>query len=111
MNRQLIKLQLKPTTTFKSKLLAWAQQFEEVMWLDSNRDLSDSKQKYGDFDVVLAIGAEKKIECNYRNAFDKLKTFKAAINDYLFGYLGYDLKNDTEDLKSNKFDGLGFSDI
>ena len=110
-NRQLIKLQIKPTATFKNKLLGWAQQFEEVTWLDSNRDLSGDKQKYGDFDVVLAIGAEKKIECNYRNAFDKLKVFNAATNDYLFGYLGYDLKNDIEDLESNKFDGLGFSDI
>lgn len=73
--------------------------------------MSGSKEKYGDFDVVLAIGAEKKIECNYRNAFNKLRTFNAATNDYLFGYLGYDLKNDIEDLNSNKFDGLGFSDI
>ena len=110
-NRQLIKLQQKPTDTFKNKLLAWAQQFEEVIWLDSNRDSYGGKQKYGEFDVVLAIGAEKKIECNYRNAFDKLKTFSAVTNDYLFGYLGYDLKNDIEDLKSNKFDGLSFSDI
>ncbi|MDY6799560.1 MAG: hypothetical protein SVX28_12690, partial [Pseudomonadota bacterium] len=31
------------------------------------------------------------------------------IDDWLFGYLTYDLKNELEALSSNNFDGLGFA--
>ena len=41
-------------------------------------------------------------------AFDKLKEFRNNHKDYLFGYLSYDLKNDTEDLSSNNPDHLDF---
>lgn len=111
MNRRIQKIHLKETNTFKDKLFLWAQQFEEVTWLDSNIDIPMDSQKYSNFDMVLAIGAENKLQCNYDDAFNKLKMFHNGIKDYIFGYLGYDLKNDIEDLESNNFDGLSFSDM
>ena len=109
--RRSIKIHPEETGDFKDKLLLWAQQFDHVTWLDSNTETPKNSQKYSNFDAVLAVGAEKKLQCNYRGAFDKLKSFYSETNDYLFGYLGYDLKNDIEDLKSKNFDGLGFSDM
>ena len=81
------------------------------MWFDSNVDHSLKDQKYSNFDIILAIGAEEEIDVNYNNAFNKLKIFQKNINDYIFGYFGYDLKNDTEELKSKRYDGLNFSDL
>ena len=109
--RQSKKIQLQASNNFKDKLFLWAQQFEEIIWLDSNPEIHKISQKYSDFDAVLAVGAENKLQCNYKDAFDKLKRFHSGLNDYIFGYLGYDLKNDIEELESNNFDGLNFSDI
>lgn len=95
----------------KTKLLLWAQQFEQIVWLDSNTEFQISKQNYSSYDAILAVGAEKKLECSGKQSFQKLKSFQQNTNDYIFGYLGYDLKNDTEKLQSNNFDGLNFSDL
>ena len=107
--RKIKTIQIENIDNFKIKLLSWAQQFEEFVWLDSNS--KEFSQSYSNFDVILAVEAEKKLQSDYKNAFDKLKSFQNNINDYIFGYLGYDLKNDIENLHSNNFDGLGFSDL
>lgn len=98
---------IKNLLNFKQKLLQWAQQFDVITWLDSN----NYHQKYGSYDAVLAVGAHTKITCNCENAFDKLKIFQKKTNDYIFGYLSYDLKNDLENLSSDNHDGLDFSDL
>jgi para-aminobenzoate synthetase component 1 len=95
----------------KTRLLLWAQQFEQIVWLDSNTEFQISKQNYSSYDAILAVGTEKKLECSGKQSFQKLKSFQETTNDYIFGYLGYDLKNDTEKLQSNNFDGLNFSDL
>lgn len=92
---------------FKKQILNWAQQFNDVVWLDSNNYL----QKYSNYDAILAVDAFSSILTDYKNAFEKLKEYQSITNDWLFGYLTYDLKNDIEDLKSNNFDGLNFPDL
>jgi para-aminobenzoate synthetase component 1 len=92
---------------FKSKLLVWAQQFEAVTWLDSNK----YNQKYSSFDAILAVEEFTSIKTDFVNAFDKLKEYQSTTQDYLFGYLSYDLKNDVEELSSSNFDGLHFADL
>ncbi|RZJ32038.1 MAG: anthranilate synthase component I family protein [Flavobacterium sp.] len=92
---------------FKKQLLAWAQEFREVIFLDSN----DYPQNYSSFDCVLAVDALTSIKTDVHNAFEDLKQYRQATADWLFGYLSYDLKNDTEDLHSNNFDGLEFPDL
>lgn len=94
-------------TAFKKKLLQWAQQANEIIWLDNNK----YTQKHSAFEAVLAIHAQTKLECNYKNAFKKLKKYQTKTKDYIFGYLGYDLKNDLEKLSSTNFDGLQFPDL
>jgi para-aminobenzoate synthetase component 1 len=107
MQRTSIHIQVTNISEFKKKLLEWAQQFKTAVWLDSN----NYDQKYSNFDAVLAVDAVSKIETSYENAFSKLKKYQSEVNDYIFGYLGYDLKNDVEALSSSNFDGLHFPDL
>ena len=107
MNRTSYQFQPVSISEFKTQLLFWAQQYKTAVWLDSN----DYQQKHYNFDAVLAVDAISEIETDYNNAFNKLKKFQTNINDYIFGYLGYDLKNDVENLQSNNFDGLHFPDL
>lgn len=92
---------------FKQQLLHWAQQFREIVFLDSN----EFEQNYASFDCVLAVDAFTAIKTDFQNAFEDLKQYQQQTKDWLFGYLSYDLKNDIEILKSNNFDGLHFPDL
>jgi para-aminobenzoate synthetase component 1 len=98
---------LKNTKNFKNQLLIWAQQFDDVVWLDSN----NYKQKHAKYDAVLAVDAFTSIKTDYHKGFEKLKEYQTSTKDWIFGYLTYDLKNDVEDLSSNNFDGLEFPDL
>jgi len=93
--------------TFKKQLLFWSQQFNDVVWLDSN----NHHQKFSRYDAVLAVDSATSIQTDFHGAFDSLKDYQSATNDWIFGYLSYDLKNDIENLKSTNFDGLQFPDL
>ncbi len=107
MLRTTTKIKVKNISKFKIQLIQWAQQFKEIIWLDSN----NYQQKHSNFDAILAVDAVSKIETTYANAFEKLKEYQSNVNDYIFGYLSYDLKNDVEKLTSTNFDGLYFPDL
>lgn len=92
---------------FKTQILNWAQQFREVVFLDSN----NYPDKYSSYDCVLAVDAFTSIKTDYHNAFEDLKQYQQTAQDWLFGYLSYDLKNNIEDLTSNNLDRLGFPDL
>ncbi|PCI31690.1 MAG: aminodeoxychorismate synthase component I [Flavobacteriaceae bacterium] len=107
MERVTKKVSLQNPQEFKQQLLSWAQQFEQVLWLDSN----NYNMQHSQYDAVLAVDAYSELSTPSEGAFDALKTYQATENDYIFGYLSYDLKNDTEDLKSENFDGLEFPEL
>jgi len=92
---------------FKQQLLVWSQQFDEVVWLDSN----NYQQTYSSFDAILAVDAVSSIRTDYHHAFTSLKNYQSQCSDWIFGYLSYDLKNDVESLESTNFDGLDFPDL
>lgn len=92
---------------FKQQLLIWAQQFREIVFLDSN----SYPQEYSSFDCLLAVDAFTSLKTDFHNAFDDLKQYQFNTKDWLFGYLAYDLKNNVEHLKSANFDGLNFPDL
>ena len=105
--RTSIQKEIPDTSLFKSQLLTWAQQFREVVFLDSN----DYPQKYSNYDCILAVDAFTSINTDYYNGFEDLKQYQQISKDWIFGYLSYDLKNDTEVLNSSNFDGLQFPDL
>ena len=92
---------------FTNQLLYWANQFREVVLLDSNA----YHQKYSTYDAVLAVDALTSLQTDYNNAFQDLQQYQSQTKDWLFGYFSYDLKNDIEELHSNNFDGLTFPDL
>jgi para-aminobenzoate synthetase component 1 len=92
---------------FKARLLAWSQPFREIAWLDSN----GHESAYSRYDAVLAADGFTSVKTGWHGAFEALHEYRQATRDWLFGYLSYDLKNDTEDLQSENFDGLGFPDL
>ena len=92
---------------FTKQLLFWANQFTEVVLLDSNT----YQQKYSSYDAVVAVEAFTSIQTDYTNAFQDLHQYQSQTKDWLFGYLSYDLKNGIETLYSNNFDGLAFPDL
>jgi para-aminobenzoate synthetase component I len=105
--RTAITKDISPFSDFKNQLLHWANQHREVVFLDSNQ----YHQKYSSYDAVLAVDAFTSIKTDYENAFQDLYQYQSQTKDWLFGYLSYDLKNDTEALQSNNFDGLDFPDL
>lgn len=107
MKRVVQKIAISNPEKFSKQLLAWVQTYKTFLCLDSNH----YPQKYSSFNKVVAFGVLSELETNYENAFATLDRFQKETEDYIFGYLGYDLKNDTEKLDSNNFDGLGFPDL
>ncbi|WP_324069519.1 MAG: anthranilate synthase component I family protein [Flavobacterium sp.] len=105
--RTVITKDISQLPDFKNQLLHWSNQHREVVFLDSNQ----YHQKYSSYDAVLAVDAFTSIKTDYENAFQHLYQYQSQTKDWLFGYLSYDLKNDTETLHSNNFDGLAFPDL
>lgn len=86
------------------KMLQWGQrQFSTCCFLNSNQNTHDP---YGRFSQVLALGVARQTFGNGTDDFAKLKTFCQQQNDWLFGFLSYDLKNQLEKLDSNNHDGV-----
>ena len=109
--RTAVYKQINNPEAFKHQLLNWSQQFREVVFLDSNSKTNAPLNKYATYDCLLAADAFTSIKTDFHNAFEDLKTVQQTTRDWLFGYLTYDLKNDTENLKSNNFDNLNFPDL
>jgi len=100
-------IELTKVPQIKNKLLQWSQQYREVVWLDSNAHT----QQYSNYDAVLAVDAFTILQTDSLDAFNKLKEYQQTTNDWLFGYLTYDLKNDVENISSHNFDGLHFPEL
>ena len=98
---------IKSISNLNEKLLQWAQQYETAVWLDSN----NHHQGYTSFHSILAVNEFTSIQTDVVNAFEKLKEYQSITQDYLFGYLSYDVKNATENLTSTNSDGLGFAEL
>lgn len=74
-------------------------------------DSNTYPQEYSSFDCMMAVDAFTSLKTDFHNAFEDLKQYQQITKDWLFGYLSYDLKNDTEFLESSNFDGLNFPDL
>ena len=101
------KIPISSLPDLKPRLLRWAEQFEEVAWMDSN----NFKANHRSYQAILAVDAFTAIRTDSYHAFEKLEEYQTTTKDWLFGYLTYDLKNDVENLSSSNFDGLAFPDL
>ncbi|MBE7174897.1 MAG: anthranilate synthase component I family protein [Mucilaginibacter polytrichastri] len=88
----------------KYHVLRWAAGFRFAVYLDSNT----YPDPFGEYELLISV-AEKALSLREGSVFDDLSS--ALANDqWLFGYLGYDLKNETENLSSANADPAGFAD-
>jgi len=88
-------------------MLNWANQFNIFCLLDNQHYNFTTPA----FECLLAVGCQKNISINSGNAFNVLKEFYSENKGWLFGHLGYDLKNEIEKSSSKNDDGIGFADM
>lgn len=102
--RQVASFSLHDVSIFKKQALRWAADFDVVCFLDNN---GHYENQYTSHEGLLAIGVESHIlHTRPQGAFRDLQEFYELKKDWLFGFLSYDLKNDTERLASQNFDGV-----
>ncbi len=107
MNRKFTSYQVNNFIECKTKMLNWAKQFNIFCLLDNHQyNFSDSQ-----FECLLAAGSVKTLQSTPGNAFEGLQEFVQEEQDWIFGHLGYDLKNEIENLSSQNFDGIQFPDL
>ncbi|WP_019039239.1 anthranilate synthase component I family protein [Psychroflexus tropicus] len=105
--RRITTFSISEEPKFKEKLFRWGKQFKEVVFLDSNRN----HHLYSDFEAILAVDAFTALKTDQHLAFDRLEEYQTTTNDWLFGYLSYDLKNNIEAISSNNDDQLNFPEL
>ncbi len=88
-------------------MLNWVNRFNIFCFLDS----CDYSLPFHSHDCIAGAGSYKSISVNAGNALSSLEKFRASSNDWCFGHLGYDLKNEIDGLSSNKADRIGFDDL
>nr|WP_042272684.1 anthranilate synthase component I family protein [Nonlabens ulvanivorans] len=105
--RATYRYKLDQLATIKDQLLSFYRNDKYLMFLDSNHGGTG----HDSYNSLLAVGCIDSLSTAYDDAFSKLEDFYNEYKDWIFGYLGYDLKNDLEDLKSENSDGTQFPDL
>ncbi len=84
-----------------------SRRFEQLCVYESNA--GSNKKDQSDCDRILAMGASSEIVLNeHLNAFSELQKYIDSTKGWIFGYLSYDLKNETEGLASENPDRIAF---
>jgi para-aminobenzoate synthetase component 1 len=92
-----------PKNGLNISIEALEQRFEYICILDSNSEVNQNQ--YIQLPKLVAIGAVREFETNSATALNQLQKFYDAKKDnWLFGYLSYDLKNEIEQLQSSNTD-------
>ncbi|MBS1933129.1 MAG: aminodeoxychorismate synthase component I, partial [Bacteroidetes bacterium] len=89
-------------------MLNWLNnQFSIFSFLDNNQFVFS----YHQHECLIGAGCIARLEAEAGNAFEQLKIFSEQHKDWLFGHLGYDLKNETEQLTSSQISFIEFPDL
>ncbi|OKL41451.1 anthranilate synthase component I family protein [Pontibacter flavimaris] len=88
---------------FRLKALAWADSHPLAAYYTSN----DIPYPHNGFEHMLAVSGGEVLQLQEENAYESLH-LQLQQHPLLCGYLGYDLKNQTERLSSQNHDNLGF---
>ena len=91
----------------KQKVLNWVQRFGTFCFLDNHQ----YQIKPHTVECLLAAGIKRQLKADAGSALEQLQQFIDAKRSWLFGHLGYDLKNETEHLAASKKSGIQFPDL
>jgi para-aminobenzoate synthetase component I len=107
LTRRFISFPVADLQQTKMQMLNWCNQFNICCFLDNhNYHLS-----HHSIECLLAAGSKSSVVANAGNALNDLFHFHQQQNDWIFGHLGYDLKNEIEELTSSNPDRVGFPDL
>ena len=107
MKRVFVSFPITDLQKVKSQLLNWGNGFDTCCFLDNH----EYNLPHHFLECILGAGCLAYVRASAGNAFDRLLEFSDQQPDWLFGHLGYDLKNETEGLTSAHPDGIGFPDL
>jgi para-aminobenzoate synthetase component 1 len=90
----------------KQQMLSWANRFNICCFLDNHQYHSTHQN----VECLVAAGAVTLFSPK-ENILEQLSRFTKEHNDWLFGHINYDLKNQLAPLESKHPDHIGFPDI
>ena len=109
--REFIKIKLSNPGEFSIRLLFWCKKYHHISYLNSNTH-SDDPTSGSSYDVIAAVDSITSFQADpHGDSFGELKTYCAETKDWLFGHFAFDLKNQTEKLSSDNFDGIKFPEL
>lgn len=95
---------VKDAEVVKKKMLNWVNRFSIFCLLDNH----GYQTAYHSEECLLAAGCRKSFSADAGKALKGLQQFIDSSSRMLFGHLGYELKNEIEELSSKNKDKLGF---
>lgn len=90
----------------KQQMLSWANRFNICCFLDNHQYHSTHQN----VECLVGAGAAT-VFSPQENILEQLSSFNKEHNDWLFGHISYDLKNELAPLESKHPDHIGFPDI
>jgi para-aminobenzoate synthetase component 1 len=91
----------------KQKVLNWIQRFSTFCFLDNHQyHIGPHTQE-----CIAGAGIRRKIHLNAGHALEQLQPFIDEKRTWLFGHLGYDLKNELDGSFSRHPDSIQFPDL
>ncbi|MHA4843678.1 anthranilate synthase component I family protein [Flavitalea antarctica] len=107
MNRNFVSYPIQDFDNTKLQMLNWANRFNICCFLDNNGYDSGHHK----IECLVGAGAMHSLTASSGNALAQLQEFGNLHQDWIFGHLGYDLKNETEQLTSSHPDRISFPDL
>ena len=92
MNRKEKVFKVENINDFKDKLLFFSKSKENVILLDSN-------SKKNDYEFIFSYGKISELK-SFDNSLDKLDNYIKLVDDWIFGFVSYDLKDEIEGFSS-----------
>lgn len=92
---------------FQAQIENWAQGDPHNLILNSHQHTDP----YGSYDWIIAWGKHALFKAPRDNPFKALEAFRKEHQDWLFGHLSFDLKNDIEDLESRHPDLMEWANL
>ncbi len=93
--------------SLKAKMLNWLSRFSIFCLLDNQQYNFDVPT----FECLAGAGVHTKFNISSNKNLENLQHFLAENNDWIFGHLNYDIKNEIENLSSDNTDNINFPDL
>ena len=106
-NRQFVSFPFTDLYKIKQQVLNWSARFSTCCFFDNHQYPSELPG----YECLAAVGERARLEASAGNAFEQLKEFSQAQDDWLFGHFSFDLKSETEQSPSLLPDFIRFPDL